>query len=154
MKLISYEFYDMSKSSTFKNETKVAAALISKENVTEDSIKSFLVSFDNAITRAQEKLNAAIRELVRTKQLESHKVESYKEEHPVSLDTVFRDIYTEKDDYPELLKLVKFALLITPSTANVECGFSVLSLLVTKQKEFTQSTKYRSADATGTAGSR
>ena len=91
-------------------------------------------SFDNAITRAQEKLNAAIRELVRTKQLESHKVESYKEEHPVSLDTVFRDIYTEKDDYAELLNLLKFALLITPSIANVERGFSVLSLLVIKQR--------------------
>ena len=147
------EFYGTMKSSTFKNETKVAAALISKENVTEDSIKSFLVSFDNAITQAQEKLNAAIRELVRTKQLESHKVESYKEEHPVSLDTVFRDIYTERDHYPELLKLVKFALLIKPSTANVERGFCFVSPC-NKAKEFTQSTKYRSADVTDTAGSR
>ena len=68
------EFYGTPKSSTFKNETKAAAALISKENVTEDSIKSFLVSFDNAITRAQEKLNAAIRERVRTKQLKVTKL--------------------------------------------------------------------------------
>ena len=30
--------------------------------------------------------------------------------------------------------MVKFALLITPSTANVDHGFSVLSLFVIKQK--------------------
>ena len=46
-------------------------------------------------------------------------VESYKEEHPVTLDPMFKDIYTEKHDYLELIKLVKFALLITLSTGNV-----------------------------------
>ena len=32
------------------------------------------------------------------------------------------------------MKLLKFALLITPSTAYVERGFSILTLLVTKQR--------------------
>ena len=105
----------------------MAAALINKENETENSI-----NFDNAITCAQNKLNATIQELVQAKNLESHKVESYKEEHPVTLDTVFKDIYTEKYDYLELIKPVKFTLLITPSTANMKHGFSVLSLLITK----------------------
>ena len=57
-----------------------------------------------------------------------------KEEHSVTLDTLFKDICVERYDYPELIILVKFALLITPSTANVERRFSVLSLLVTKQQ--------------------
>ena len=34
------EFYGMPKSSTFKKETNMAAALINKENITEDSIRS------------------------------------------------------------------------------------------------------------------
>lgn len=71
----------------------------------------------------------------------------------MTLDTVFRDIYPEKYDYPELIKLVKFALLITPSTANVDHGFSVLSPC-NQAKEFTQSTKYQPPDATGTARTR
>ena len=70
------EFYGMPKSSTFKKETNMAAALINKENITEDSIRSFFINFDNTISCAQDKLNATIRELVRAKKLESHKVES------------------------------------------------------------------------------
>ena len=40
----------------------------------------------------------------------------------------------ERSEYPELMILFKFSLLITPSTANVERGFSVLGLLATKQR--------------------
>ena len=43
-------------------------------------------------------------------------------------------MFLERDQYSELLKLFKYSLLITPSTANVERGFSVLGLLVTKQQ--------------------
>ena len=43
-------------------------------------------------------------------------------------------MYVDRDFYPELMKLLKLALLITPSTANVERGFSVLTLLVTKHR--------------------
>ena len=74
------EFHGMPKSSTFKKEANMVVALINKENVTKDSIRSFFINFDNAISRAQDKLNATIRELVQSKKHESHKVESYKEE--------------------------------------------------------------------------
>ena len=40
----------------------------------------------------------------------------------------------ERSEYPELMILFKFSLLITPSTTNVERGFSVLGLLATKQR--------------------
>ena len=147
------EFYGTPKSSTFKKGTNMAAALINEENVTEDSIRSFFINFDNALYCAQNKLNTTIRELVRTKKCESHEVESYKEEHPVTLDTVFKDIYTEKNDCPELTKLLKFALLITPSTANMERGHC-FSSPCNQATEFTQSTKYRLADAIGTVRTR
>ena len=84
-----FNFTLHSKSSTLKKETNMATALPNKENVTEDSTRSFFINFDNAISCAQDKLNATIRELVQATKLESHKVESYKEEHPVTLDTVF-----------------------------------------------------------------
>ena len=42
----------------------------------------------------------------------------------------------ERSEYPELMILFKFLLLITPSTANVERGFSVLGLLATKQRNY------------------
>ena len=43
-------------------------------------------------------------------------------------------MYVDKETYPSMIKLLKFALLITPSTANVERGFSILMLLCTKQR--------------------
>ena len=54
------EFYGTAKSSTFKRETNMAAALINKENLTEDPIRSFFINFDNGISHAQDKLNATI----------------------------------------------------------------------------------------------
>ena len=54
------EFHGMPKSSTFKKETNMAAALINKENLTEDPIRSFFINFDNGISHAQDKLNATI----------------------------------------------------------------------------------------------
>ena len=41
----------------------------------------------------------------------------------------------ERAQYPDLLILFKLSLLITPSTANVERGFSVLTLLAAKQRK-------------------
>ena len=43
-------------------------------------------------------------------------------------------MYVDKETYPSMMKLLKFALLITPSTANVERGFSILTLLCIKQR--------------------
>ena len=43
-------------------------------------------------------------------------------------------MYVDKETNPSMMKLLKFALLITPSTANVEQGFSILTLLCTKQR--------------------
>ena len=58
------EFYGTPKSSTFEKGTNMAATLINEENVTEDSIRSFFINFDNALSHAQNKLNATIRELI------------------------------------------------------------------------------------------
>ena len=64
-------------------------------------------------------------------------VEAYKNKHPAPLDNVYSELIIEKKKkkcYPTLINLLKFALLIAPSNANVERGFSTLGLLVTKQR--------------------
>ena len=43
-------------------------------------------------------------------------------------------MYVNSEQYPEIMKLFKLSLIITPSTANVERGFSALNLIHTKQR--------------------
>ena len=127
-------FYGETKSSTFQRNNNTALPLIQKENILEATIDHFFGEFDDAVRREQVKINTKIKELVKTGQLTSDLVENYKCEHPVSLDCVYADMVVDRAFYPDLMKLLKFALLITPSTANVERGFSVLTLLVTKHR--------------------
>ena len=49
-----------------------------------------------------------------------NKVESYKDEHPVTLDTAIKDMYMEKTNYPKLVRPMEFALLTTSRTTDVE----------------------------------
>ena len=43
-------------------------------------------------------------------------------------------MYVDKEIYPSMMKSLKFGLVITPSTVNFERGFSVLTLVYTKQR--------------------
>lgn len=72
--------------------------------------------------------------MVESGKLLASQVDDYTDEHPVALKSVYADLYANKEFYPEMIKLLKLTLLITPSTANVERGFSVLTMLVTKQR--------------------
>ena len=72
--------------------------------------------------------------LVQLGKLKATYVDEYKDEHPVKVDRVYADMYVDKETYPSMMKLLKFALLITPSTVNVERGFSILTLLCKKQR--------------------
>ena len=72
--------------------------------------------------------------LVLSGKLKANQVESYKDNHPVASNKVYADLIVDKGSYPDLVNMLKYALLITPSMANVERGFSVLTLLATKQQ--------------------
>ena len=72
--------------------------------------------------------------LVQLGKLKPAHVDEYKDEHPIKLDRVYADMYVDKETNPSMMKLLKFALLITPNTANVEREFSILTLLCTKQR--------------------
>ena len=83
-----------------------------------------------------EKLKANVLEEANHKlwlnQLKREEMESYIAQHwPIPEDiysTMCFDGYQQQ--YPETMKLFKFALLILLSTANVERGFSMMNLLI------------------------
>ena len=83
-----------------------------------------------------EKLKANVLEeanrKLRLNQLEREEMESYIAQHrPIPEDiysTMCFDGYQRQ--FPETMKLFKLALLIPPSTANAERGFSVMNLLI------------------------
>ena len=72
--------------------------------------------------------------MIRDGKLPVKNVECYKEEHPISASDVYVELYEDRTQYLPVMKLFKLSLLITPSTANVERGFSTLNLLHTKQR--------------------
>ena len=72
--------------------------------------------------------------LVRFKRLAPNQVESYKENHRLKEEQVYEKMYPDCQQYFEIMKLFKLSLLITPCAANVERGFSILTLLHTKQQ--------------------
>ena len=84
--------------------------------------------------REEDKANEEIQKLIENKKLQPGKVAQYKEDHPIPPSEIYKTLTEERSEYPELMTLFKFSLLITPSTANVERGFSVLVLLATKQR--------------------
>ena len=83
--------------------------------------------------REEDKRNEEIRKLIENKNLQSGKAAQYKEDHPIAPSDIYETLMKERSEYPELMILFKFSLLITPSTTNIKRGFSVLGLLATKQ---------------------
>ena len=79
--------------------------------------------------RKEKKRDNEIKTLVQLGKLKAMHIDEYKDEHPIKLDRVYANIYVDKESYPSMMKLLKFMLLITPSNANAEQGFSILMLL-------------------------
>ena len=129
------KYYGSSKTSKMGDSTNLYTALpnLSNEAVDEQTAQTFFTDFDNSVKREEDCQNKEIRMLVLSGKLKANQVESYKEDHPVALDKVYADLIVDKESYPDLVKLLKYVLLVTPSTANVKRGFSVLTLLATKQ---------------------
>ena len=99
-------------------------------------MKSFFSDFNAEVRREKDKKNEEIRKLIENKKLQPGKVAQYMEDHPTAPSDINKTLEKERSEYPELMILFKFSLFITPSTANVERGFSVLDLLATKQRNF------------------
>ena len=124
-------FYASEQPSSFEGETKDADALI-EIDISEEMVRNFFIEFRIQTKHLEKKRNEEIKVLVQEGKINNP--EGYKDEHPISPGKVCKAMYPEKDRYATLMRLFKFPLLIPPSTANVERGFSVLNLLSTKQR--------------------
>ena len=112
-------FYGTAQSSTFQSNNSVAPAVLNSM-VDDEKIRSFFEDFKSSVAREEKKRNNKIKMLVQLGKLKAAHVYEYKDEHPIKLDRVYADMYVDKETYPSMMKLLKFVLLITPSTANVE----------------------------------
>ena len=74
--------------------------------------------------------------MINEKKLMSNEIDSCRHHHSILLSDVYSRMYINSKQYLEIMKLFKLSLLITPSTANVERGFSALNLIHTKQKNW------------------
>ena len=72
--------------------------------------------------------------MIKEKKLMSNEIDSYRYHHSILSSDVYSQMYVNSVQYPEIMKLFKLSLLITPSTANVERGFLALNLIHTKQR--------------------
>ena len=125
-------FYGTAHSSTFQSNNSVAPAVL--KGITDDeTIRSFFEHFKFCCER-RKKRNNEIKTLVPLGKLKATHVDECKDEHPFKLDRVYANMYVDKESHPSMIKLLGFALLITPGTASVEQGFSFLTVLCIKQR--------------------
>ena len=90
--------------------------------------------FKVAIAKVEKKRNEMILALIKKGEFNQNDVDKYKDEHPVESDKVYSLIVPDCKQYLEIMKLLKLSLLITSSTASVECDFPVLNLIHTKER--------------------
>ena len=128
------EKYDESaKTSKMGENTITGPPNLSSEAVDEKMTKTFCSNFHDSVKR-EDCQNSEIRKLVSSGKLKTNKVESFKNNQHAALDKIYADLIVDKEFYLDPVKLLKYALLITTSAANVKIDLSVLILLATKQQ--------------------
>ena len=133
-----FEFYGRPKTSNFQGDSNEAGAILRTDICNNETRLFFYEDFDLAKNEAAEKQNKfekrnrLILELIRKKELKAEDAETYKHEHPLLPADIYKAMSKNTHFYPDFMKLFKLSLLIPPSIANVERGFSVLTMLHTK----------------------
>ena len=100
----------------------------------DSSINYFLADSELCLTQLKKEQNEKISIVIKKKKLMSNKIDSYTHHHSILSSDVYSRMYVNSEQYPEIMKLFKLSLIITPSTANVERCFSALNLIHTKQR--------------------
>ena len=126
-------FYGSDQSSKFNGVINKAPALFNNNEI-EDQLTFFFEDFTLAVTKAEEIRNNDIQQMVKDGKLSKTGIDNYKDEHPIPPDDIYSTLVETRGQYPEVMQVFKLSLLIPPSTANVERGFSVLNLIHTKQR--------------------
>ena len=115
----------------FENEERVAAAVVITQGVTAES-EDFFLEFDDINISLTDAVKTEARKKLDKREIKQDGVYIYINKHKPSS----CDIYSvmckngSADRFPQIMKLFKLSLLIPPSTSGVECGFSVMNLLV------------------------
>ena len=115
----------------YNGDTVHTNCLISK-NDQQVEVQYFVTEFNETF----EKLKANVLEEANCKlwlnQLQCEKMESYIAQHWPILEDIYSTMCFDgyQWQFPETMKLFKFALLIRPSMVNVEWGFSTMNLLI------------------------
>lgn len=102
------------------DNTITAQPNLSSDAVDEQMANIFFTDFDSSVKREKDLKNSEVRKLISSGKLELNQVQLFKNDHSVALDKVYANLIVDKEFYPDLKKLLKCALLITPSTANVD----------------------------------
>ena len=128
------QLYGNEQCSTFKKEENVAAPLFTFSGDVDSSINYFLLDFELYLTQLKKEQNKKISIMIKENKLMSNEIDSYRHHHSILSSDVYSQMYVNSDQYLEIMKLFKLSLLITPSAANVESGFSAVNLIHTKQR--------------------
>lgn len=128
------KFYGQTQSSTFEgNETK-ADPITNRDSTDDDDVAYFFQEFESSKITAFENRNKAIKSLIKKKELKVEDAEQYKIDNPILSSDIYKIMIPNAHLYPDIMKIFKISLLIPPSTANVERGFSVLTMIHTKYR--------------------
>ena len=101
------DFYGTAKVSTFKNDTVTALGLFDNNVNIEQLVLCFFDDFSKSVKRAEKKRNENIALQVRNGRLLVNNIDAYKEEHPVASDTIYGELFSEREQYPQIMKLFK-----------------------------------------------
>ena len=115
----------------YSGEIVHANCLISK-NDQQAEVQYFVTEFNETFKKLKANVLEETNCKLRLNQLKREEMESYIAQHRSIPDNVYSTMcfYGYQRQFPETMKLFKFALLIPPNTANIERGFSMMNLQI------------------------
>ena len=127
-------FYGTEKLPTFECNVNSAVPLFTAPDDVNQSASYFLEDFNLSLGKLERKRKEEVFCMIKDGKLSSLSVDKYKCEHPIPPDHIYKDMFSSHEQYPQIIQVFKLSLLVPPSTANVERGFSILNLVHTKQR--------------------
>ena len=102
-------FYGSQQSSTFEARKNIGSSLIDSDNITKEVMQIFFEKFQVRVKHLQDQCNEEIKNLV--KKRKNQKPCYIQDEHPISPNKVYQELYLQKVCHLALLRLFKFSML-------------------------------------------
>ena len=118
-------------SSTFEGKKNISSSIIDSNSLTKEVMQNLFEEFQVQVKHFQHQQNIEIKNLVIERKIKNS--DMYKDEHPkkYTKHCILRKIAISS---PSMIVQICYAYPTKPSTSNVEQGFSLLTLLLTKQR--------------------